>query len=240
LTTLIFGATGGVGSALARRLAKAGETVFLAGRDEDKLSELAEELDSHFKTCDVLDSEDLEAVVEAANGDGDLSGLAFAVGSIDLAPFKKTDREGFRDVFELNAVSAAEALRLAETPLKNNNGSAVLFSTVAVQQGFMSHALISAAKGAVEGLTRSLAAEWAPKVRVNAIAPSVLDTGIAQKVLSSEKMREGLAQMHAIPRVGEADDAAAMAQFLLGADSGWITGHVFPVDGGRSSVRTKG
>lgn len=240
MTTLIFGATGGVGAALARRLADAGEDLFLTGRDEEKLSSIAEETGARSKTCNVLETSELEAAIEAANENGDLSGLVFAVGSIDLAPFRKTDRESFQKVFDLNAVSAAEALRLAEKPLKDNKGSAVLFSTVAVQQGFMSHTLIAAAKGAVEGLTRSIAAEWAPKARINAIAPSVLDTGIAQKVLSSDKMREGLAQMHAISRIGEADDAAAMAQFLLSGDSGWITGHVFPVDGGRKSVRTRG
>lgn len=240
MTTLIFGATGGVGSALAKRLSEAGEDLFLTGRDQDRLSEIAEATGARSMTCDVLDSDQLEEAIEAANENGDLSGLVFAVGSIDLAPFRKTDRESFRSVFELNTVSAAEALRLAEQPLKDNRGSAVLFSTVAVQQGFMSHTLIAAAKGGVEGLTRSIAAEWAPKARINAIAPSVLDTGIAQKVLSSDKMREGLAQMHPIQRLGEPDDAAAMAQFLLGKDSGWITGHVMPVDGGRSSVRTRG
>lgn len=240
MTTLIFGATGGVGAALARRLSKAGEDLFLTGRDADKLSDIAEETGARSKTCDVLETDQLEEAIEAANENGDLSGLVFAVGSIDLAPFRKTDRESFRAVYELNTVSAAEALRLAEKPLKDNRGSAVLFSTVAVQQGFMSHTLIAAAKGGVEALTRSIAAEWAPKARINAIAPSVLDTGIAQKVLSSDKMREGLAQMHAIQRIGEPDDAAAMAQFLLGKDSGWITGHVMPVDGGRASVRTRG
>lgn len=240
MTTLIFGATGGVGSALARRLCEAGESLFLTGRDEEALSTLAEETGARSTTCDVLDTGEIEAAIEAANADGDLSGLVFAVGSIDLAPLRKTDRDSFHKVFDLNAASAAEALRLAEKPLKENRGAAVLFSTVAVQQGFMSHALISAAKGAVEGLTRAVAAEWAPKARINAIAPSVLDTGIAQKVLTNEKMREGLAQMHPIQRIGEADDAAAMAQFLLSRDSDWITGHVFPVDGGRKSVRTRG
>lgn len=240
MTTLIFGATGGVGSALARRLSGKGKSLFLAGRDEESLSKIAGETGARSQTCDVLETDQIEAVIEAANENGDLSGLVFAVGSIDLVAFRKTDRDSFHKVFDLNAVSAAEALRLAEKPLKDNKGSAVLFSTVAVQQGFMSHALIAAAKGAVEGLTRSIAAEWAPKARINAIAPSVLDTGIAQKVLSSEKMRDGLAQMHPIQRIGEPDDVAALAQFLLGEDAGWITGHVFPVDGGRKSVRTRG
>lgn len=240
MTTLIFGATGGVGAALARKLHGRGQSVFLAGRDEERLEALAKELDAPFKPCDVLDSDQLEAVIEAAAEKGAVSGLAFAVGSIDLAPLRRLSRDAARESFELNAVSAAEALRFADPHLKKSGGSAVLFSTIAVGQGFVSHAAISMAKGAVEGLTRAVAAEWAPKARINAIAPSLLDTNIAQPLLSSEKMQESLAKMHAMERLGEADDAAALAAFLLSEEAGWITGQVFPVDGGRSRVRTKG
>lgn len=240
MTTLIFGATGGVGSAIARKMHARGEDVFLAGRDGEALKSMADELDAPCKTCDVLESDQIEAVVEAAAEHGDLTGLAFAAGSIDLAPLRRMTRETARESFELNAVSAAEAVRLADPHLRKNGGAAVLFSTVAVGQGFVSHAAISMAKGAVEGLTRAVSAEWAPKARINAIAPSLLDTGIAQPLLSNEKMRDGLAKMHALERLGEADDAAALAAFLLSEEAGWITGQVFPVDGGRSRVRTKG
>lgn len=240
MTTLIFGATGGVGAALARRLSRADEDVFLAARDEEALKSLAEELDAPSQVCDVLDSTQIEATVEAAAETGPLSGLAFAVGSIDLAPLRRIDRDMMRKSFELNAASAAEALRLADPHLRKNQGAAVLFSTVAVAQGFVSHAAISMAKGAVEGLVRAVAAEWAPKARINAVAPSILDTGIAQPLLSSDKMRESLGKMHALERLGEGEDAAALAAFLLSKESGWITGQVFPVDGGRSRVRTKG
>ena len=240
MTVLIFGASGGVGQALARRLSKKGEDLFLTARNADDITDLAEELDAGFAACDVLDDEALQKAVDEAAERGDLTGLAFAAGSIDLAPLKKIDRDAMRKSFELNAVSAAMALKAAEKPLKAAGGSAVLFSTVAVSQGFMSHGVISAAKGAVEGLTRAVATEWAPKARVNAIAPSLLDTGIAQPILSSDKMRESIAQMHAIERIGTPDDAAAAAEFLLSSDSGWITGHVIPVDGGRSPLRSKG
>jgi NAD(P)-dependent dehydrogenase (short-subunit alcohol dehydrogenase family) len=240
MTTLIFGATGGVGAALARSLSKSGKDVFLAARDEEALKSIADELDAPSQVCDVLDSAEIEATVEAAAEHGALTGLAFCVGSIELAPLRRTDRDMVRKTFELNAVSASEALRCAGPHLCKNNGSAVLFSTVAVSQGFVSHASISMAKGAVEGLTRAVAAEWAPKARINTIAPSILDTGIAQPLLSSDKMRDGLAKMHAMERLGEGNDAAALAAFLLSKESGWITGQVFPVDGGRSRVRTKG
>ena len=240
MTTLIFGATGGVGSALARQLHARGEAIFLAARNENALAALADELDAPSKVCDVLDGDQIDAVVEAAAEHGGLTGLAFAAGSIDLAPLRRLDRETARKSFELNAVSAADALRAADGHLRKAGGAAVLFSTVAVGQGFVSHAPISMAKGAVEGLTRAVAAEWAPKARINAIAPSLLETGIAQPLLSNDKMRDGLAKTHALERLGQAEDAAAMASFLLSKDSGWITGQVFTVDGGRSRVRTKG
>ncbi|XBQ15718.1 MAG: SDR family oxidoreductase [Oceanicaulis sp.] len=240
MTTLIFGATGGVGEALARRLSASGETLFLTGRDEEKLRALADELGARCTTCDALDTEQIEAAVEEAASEDGLSGLAFCVGSIDLAPLRRSNRDTLRKSFELNAVSAAEALRCADPHLKKSGGAAVLFSTVAVSQGFVSHAAISMAKGAVEGLTRAVAAEWAPKARINAVAPSILDTGIAQPLLSSDKMRESLGKMHALERIGAPEDAASLAAFLLSEDAGWITGQVFTIDGGRSRVRTKG
>jgi NAD(P)-dependent dehydrogenase (short-subunit alcohol dehydrogenase family) len=157
-----------------------------------------------------------------------------------MAPLKRQTRDSLRQVYELNVVSAAEAVRLAEAPLKQANGSVVLFSTVAVAQGFANHVAISAAKGGVEGLTRALAADLAPAARVNAVAPSLMRTKIAAPLTANDAMATSIAALHALPRLGEGSDAAALAAFLLGAESNWITGQVFAVDGGRSRVRSKG
>ncbi|MEN0652156.1 MULTISPECIES: SDR family NAD(P)-dependent oxidoreductase [Hyphobacterium] len=238
MTTLIFGATGGVGAALARRLSARGKRLHLAGRDGAKLSALASELGTQGTVCDVLDDDELAAAADAAGPD--LSGLAFCVGSIDLAPLRRVERELMRKSVELNAISAAMALKAAEGVLKKNGGSAVLFSSVAVAQGFAQHAAISAAKGAVEGLVRAVAAEWAPKARINAIAPSLMKTGIAEPMTANAAVAEGIAKMHPMARLGEADDAAALADFLLSEDAGWICGEVFAVDGGRGRVRSRG
>jgi len=132
-------------------------------------------------------------------------------------------------------------LQACQPRLKGPDGgpaSVVLFSTVAVGQGMPMHASVAAAKGAVEGLMRSLAAEWAPKVRVNAIAPALIDTPLAAKLLSSPDKREAFAARYPLKRIGEPADVAALARFLLSAESGWMTGQVFGVDGGMSTLRT--
>ncbi len=237
---LIFGATGGIGSALARRVAATGTPLFLSARSEAPLAELAGQLGAGHLAADVLDPAALKRVVEAAAAGGQLAGLAFCVGSIVLRPLKSATEKDFLDAFRLNTLSAALAVQAAQAALSAAGGSVVLFSTVAVAQGFQSHAVISAAKGGVEGLTRALAAELAPRVRVNAIAPSLTDTPLAKPITANEAVAKGIAQMHALPRLGAPEDMAAAAAWLLGADSAWVTGQVLPVDGGRSRVRTKG
>lgn len=238
---LIHGATGGVGAALARRLRQDGLLPFLAGRKAAALANLAAELDTGHCTCDVLNSQELEqAAARAAGEDEVLAGLAFCVGSIQLGALRRQSRDSLRAAIELNAVSAIEAVRVAEPFLKKGRGSVVLFSTIAVAQGFTNHAAISAAKGAVEGATRALAADLAPHVRVNAIAPSLLRTGMAEPLIANDATATAIAQLHPMPRLGTPEDAAALAAFLLKPESGWITGQVFAVDGGRSRVRLKG
>jgi NAD(P)-dependent dehydrogenase (short-subunit alcohol dehydrogenase family) len=242
---IVFGANGGIGEALARRLARAGAPLFLTGRSVEKVGPLADELNARYGVCDVLDEAAVSAIVQEAGQDGGqdgggIAGLAYCVGSIDIKPLKATRDEDFIQAYRLNVLGAVNAIRAAEKGLKAAKGSVVLFSTVAVQQGFANHALIASAKGAVEGLGRSLAAEFAPHIRVNVVAPSLTRTPLAHGLTSNEQMLQSIASLHALGRIGEPDDIAAMAAFLLTRESGWITGQVYGVDGGRSTLRTKG
>jgi NAD(P)-dependent dehydrogenase (short-subunit alcohol dehydrogenase family) len=190
---------------------------------------------------DVMDGPALTAAIAAA-GDPEegIGGLAYCVGSIVLKPLKRAREEEFVEAFRLNSVGAALAVQAAEPALRRGKGSVVLFSTIAAGSGFTHHVVTAAAKGATEALTRSMAADLAPDVRVNCIAPSLLRTPLAPSLTENEAVAKSIAQLHPIPRLGEAQDAAGLAAFLLGPESGWITGQVIAVDGGRSSLRVKG
>jgi NAD(P)-dependent dehydrogenase (short-subunit alcohol dehydrogenase family) len=238
---IIIGGTHGIGAALARRLHGPGHSLHLIARDEGKLAPLAAELGATFAVADVQDRALLEAAILAAGPS--IDGLCYAAGTINLKPLARlTDADALRD-FEINALGAFRAVQIALPLLKASmqaTASVLLFSTVAVQQGFASHASIAMAKGAIEGLTRSLAAELAPKIRVNAIAPSLTKTPLAEFITKNEPMAQAVAALHPLQRLGEADDIAALAALLLSPDAGWITGQVIGVDGGRSTLRTKG
>ena len=232
---VILGATGSIGSSLAKKLVKSGDQVHLVGREEASLSSLASELNSSFTICDVLEENFCEKLTNDLK-DEPIDGLAFCIGSIDLKPLKLTKKSDFMQSFNLNLVSATEVIRSLADNLKKNKGSIVLFSTVAVRQGFPNHAIVSSAKGAIEGLTLALAAEFAPNVRVNCIAPSLTNSKMSNFLLKNEKVAEGIAKMHPLKRIGEGSDTASVAKFLLTKESSWITGQIVGVDGGRSSV----
>ena len=232
---VILGATGSIGSSLAKKLVENGDQVHLVGREETNLSSLARELNSSFTTCDVLEENFCEKITKDLK-DEPIDGLAFCIGSIDLKPLKLTKKSDFMQSFNLNLVSATEVIRSLADNLKKNKGSIVLFSPVAGNQGFPNHAIVSSAKGAIEGLTLALAAEFAPNVRVNCIAPSLTNSKMSNFFLKNEKVAEGKAKMPPLKRIGEGSDTASVAKFLLTKESSWITGQIVGVDGGRSSV----
>jgi len=240
---LIFGGSGGVGAAVAEALVARGQPVHLAARDEGRLRGVAERIGAGFTVADVEDPAAIRRAVDEAVGAGTaLQGLCYAVGTITLKPLGRLTDADFERDFRINALGAARAVQAALPALKQAEGTAsvLFFSTVAVAQGFAAHASVSMAKGAVEGLTRALAAELAPKIRVNAIAPSLTRTAMAAPLVASETMATAIGQLHALQRLGTPADIAPLAALLLGADAGWISGQIIGVDGGRATLRTKG
>ena len=209
---LIFGGSGGIGAAIARKLSSGGHTVHITGRDVSKLKAVAFETGAKFTVGDVLDGDFIsKAVAEAGPS---LDGLAYAVGTINLKPVARLSDADFHNDFAVNALGAVKAVQAALPALKASTGTAsiLFFSTIAVAQGFASHASISMAKGAIEGLTRALSAELAPKIRVNAIAPSLTDTPLAKAITANPAIAQGVAALHALPRLGEADDIAEVEE----------------------------
>jgi NAD(P)-dependent dehydrogenase (short-subunit alcohol dehydrogenase family) len=224
---LVVGGSTGIGLAVVKELLRQGAQVTVWSRQAGALAEL--QAVTHV-AVDVLTGE-LPAPPPV------LDGLVYCPGSINLKPFKSLKPAQFQADFDLNVLGAVRCLQAAEASLrKSPQPAVVLFSTVAVQRGMAFHASIAAAKGAVEGLTRSLAAEWAPLVRVNAIAPSLTDTPLAERLLSSEDKQKAAADRHPLKRFGSAAEIAAMAVFLLGPSAGFMTGQVIGMDGGLSAL----
>ena len=230
---LIFGATGSVGSSLAEQLKNSGNDIHLVARNKDEVKAISEKLGCGFTVADVLE----DGFIEKVKADiDDIKGIAYCVGSIDLKPLRMITEQDMNKCMKLNLYSAIEVIKGYQESLKKNKGSIVLFSTVAAQRGFTNHAIIASAKAAVEGLTVSLAAEFAPNIRVNCVAPSLTKSKIAEPMLKNTTIAEGIAKAHPLKRLGEGKDSASLAKFLITEDSSWVTGQIIAVDGGRSKL----
>ena len=230
---LIFGATGSVGSSLAEQLKNSGNDIHLVARNETEVKVIAEKLGCSYTVVDVLEDGFIEKVKTDVN---EIKGIAYCVGSIDLKPLRMVTEADMNKCMKLNLYSAVEIIKGYQDSLKKNKGSIVLFSTVAAQRGFTNHTIIASAKAAVEGLTVTLAAEFAPNVRVNCIAPSLTKSKIAEPMLKNTAIAEGIAKAHPLKRLGEGKDSASLAKFLITDESSWITGQIIAVDGGRSKL----
>ena len=226
----IIGASSGIGKELATTLAAQGHQVYATYNtkmDNEALSGV------HWHYLNVLDATpDLSFLPEHIHG------FAYCPGAITLKPFARIKGDEFLEDYNLQVLGAITQLQQALPKLKaSGNAAVVFFSTVAVQTGFNFHSVVASSKGAIEGLTRALAAELAPSIRVNCIAPSITQTPLAATLLSTPEKIEANAQRHPLKKVGQAADIANAAAFLLGEESSWMTGQILHIDGGISSIK---
>lgn len=240
----IFGAAGGIGTALCKQLAAKGARLLLAGRSIERLDALVRELPAgeyHTHAADATNSADVDAAFSAGIATfGTLAGAVNLVGSIILKSAHTTTDAEFEQTLNLNTLTAFYILRSAAKAMLNTGGSIVLMSSVAANIGLMNHEAIAAAKGAINGLVISAAATYAPRnIRVNAIAPGLVRTPLAAKLTGNEMALKASTAMHPLGRIGEPDDIATPIAWLLDPKTTWVTGQIINVDGGLSTVRAK-
>jgi len=239
---LIFGATSSVGAALAKRLKFEGIPLFLCGRSEEKLADLASELDASYVVLNSWQKSDVDAVVQAAvEALGTISGVVNLVGSLVLKPAHGTSDEIWQETLETNLTSCFSILRsTAPVMQKGKGGSIVFVSSAAALNGMANHEAIAAAKAGVIGLVRSAAATYASRgIRVNCVAPGLVRSNMTEKMLSNSMTEDVSLAMHSVGRLGEPNDIASMIEWLLNPENSWVSGQVFAVDGGLSSLMPK-
>ena len=225
---LLIGGSTGIGYELSQKL-KEDNNLFISTRDQDKFN------NPKIKTHQL----DLDKEFETDWLPDHLDGFVYLPGTINLRPFKGLKPSVFLDDFNINVMGCVKILQKVLPKIQAaENPSIVMFSTVAVKIGMPFHSSVSSSKGAIEGLTRSLAAEFAPKIRVNSIAPSILDTPLAEKFLNSETKLENARNRHPLKEIGSPKDISEIVKFLLEDNSKWMTGQIIPFDGGMSSVKT--
>jgi NAD(P)-dependent dehydrogenase (short-subunit alcohol dehydrogenase family) len=224
---LIIGASSGIGKSLAHMLTGDDNLVLGTYNTTQSNSDSVK----YYQLNVMVEDPDLTFVPEV------LDGLVYCPGSINLKPFTRIQPEDFVNDYRLQVLGAIKIIQRLIPNLKKANGSVVLFSTIAVQSGFSFHTRVSSSKGAIEGLTKALAAEFAPHIRFNCVAPSITQTPLAGKLLSSEEKIQANAQRHPLKRIGDPNDIASISAFLLSEESSWITGQVIHVDGGMSHLK---
>jgi NAD(P)-dependent dehydrogenase (short-subunit alcohol dehydrogenase family) len=222
---LMVGGSHGIGLSMVQQMQN-NHKLFVASRSKDALEGLSV---THIPFDAASDELDLSLIPE------DLHGFVYCPGSINLKPFKMMSMDTFQEDMQINFFSMVKILKTI-LPKLADGASVVLFSTVAVGTGMPFHTSVASAKGAIEGFAKSMAAEYAPRLRVNVIAPSLVDTPLAGRLLNNDKKREMMADRHPLKRVGTAADIANIATFLLSDKSTWITGQIVSVDGGIGSL----
>lgn len=228
---LVIGGSSGIGLATTKKLISEGNQVWVASRNTN---DTLKNLNVEHIVWDVT-----QAAGSRFEGLPELHGLVYCPGTINLKPFHRLSREEFQHDLNINLLGAIDALQSTFKQLKNAKGaSVVLFSTVAATLGMNFHASIATAKSAIEGLGKSLAAEWASNlIRVNVVAPSLTDTPLASKLLADNEKKEAAGKRHPLGRVGTAEDLAELVTFLLSDKSSWITGQIIGVDGGMGTLK---
>ena len=225
----IVGGSSGIGLSLIKQISSK-NNIYSASRNDNNINEYNVK---HIKYDSVNDLEIDTSILPEK-----IDGFVYCPGSINLRPFKTLKIESFLEDYKINFLGAIKSLKII-LPLmqKSDNSSIVFFSTVAVSTGMPFHSSISSSKGAIEGLTRSLAAEFAPNIRVNSIAPSIVKTNLSEKFLNSDLKIEKASERHPLGRIGKVEEISKLAAYLLSDDSRWVTGQVISIDGGISSIR---
>lgn len=226
---LLIGGSYGIGSSIASQL-KDKHNIYIASRTQENIPEGVTHITFNALTDDIT-------TIPLPD---QIDGLVYCPGSINLKPFKRIKPKTFQEDLEINFLSLVRVVQgLLPKITASNQASLVFFSTVAVKVGMPFHTSIAASKGAIEGFAKAFAAEYAPIIRVNVIAPSLTDTPLAGRLLSSDEKKEKMGELHPLKRVGTSEDIANIASFLLSDTSSWITGQIIGVDGGKSTLQTQ-
>ena len=226
---LLIGGSYGIGAAITKQL-KDTHKVYVASRTQANMPQGVTHMVFDALTDDITTLPLPEQI----------DGLVYCPGSINLKPFKRIKPQAFQEDLEVNFLSLVKVIQgLLPRLTASQQASLVFFSTVAVKVGMPFHTSVSASKGAIEGFAKALAAEYAPKMRINVIAPSLTDTPLAGRLLSSDDKKQRMGEMHPLKRIGTTADIANTACFLLSDKSSWMTGQVLAIDGGKSTLQTQ-